>query len=98
MPTAVSSTEPVAAPRTGSSWLREQRRAIADLGPLLRFRASAVRGRSRTVLVLVTATMLGLTVAASWFPAYLPEGDERRSDVLLLLPSGYIGVLVIALR
>ena len=97
MPTAVSSTEPVAAPRTGSSWLREQRRAIADLGPLLRFRASAVRGRSRTVLVLVTATMLGLTVAASWFPAYLPEGDERRSDVLLLLPSGYIGVLVIAM-
>jgi hypothetical protein len=97
VPTAVSSTEAPPAASRGTSWLREQRRALGDVGPLLRFRAASVRGRSRTALVLVTSTMLALTVVAAWFPAFLPEGDERRSDVLLLLPSGYVGVLVIAM-
>jgi hypothetical protein len=36
-----------------------------------------------------------LTWAAAWLPAYLP--GSRREDVLLLLPSGLLGVLLIAI-
>ncbi len=96
VPTAPSSTETAAGSRA-PGWVRDQRRAFADVGPLLKFRAAGARGRSRTTLVLVSAVMLGLTVAASWLPAYLPTGDDRRSDVLLLLPSGFIGVLLISM-
>ena len=104
MPTALSSTEPApgSARRPGvgdvlRGWRTETRRAVGDVGPLLRFRSSGVRGRSRTTLILALAFLLAFTVIACWLPAYLPEGDERRSDVLLLLPSAYIGVLVISM-
>lgn len=87
MPTAPSSTDR----------LQRGRQAVADVGPLLRFRAAGVRGRSRTGLKLAVAALLGLTLLVGWLPAYLPDGDDRRSDVLLLLPSGYIGVLLISI-
>ena len=103
MPTALSSTD--SAPSTGRPgvrdvfrrWVTESRRAVGDVGPLLRFRSACVRGRSRTTLVLALAFLLAFTVIACWLPAYLPTGDDRRSDVLLLLPSAYIGVLVISM-
>jgi hypothetical protein len=71
-------------------------RATADVGPLLRFRAAGLRGRSRTAVLAGFGFILVVTLLAAWLPAYLPEGDERRSETLLLLPTGYIGVLVIA--
>ena len=72
-------------------------RAVGDVGPLLRFRSSGVRGRSRTAVLTGLAFIAVVTVLAGWLPGYLPEGDERRTDVLLLLPSAYIGVLVISM-
>ena len=103
MPTAPSSTEQAPGPsRPGvrqvlRTWWSESRRAVGEVGPLLRFRSSGVRGRSRTALVVILAVLLAFTVVACWLPAYLPDGDGRRSDVLLLLPSAYIGVLVISM-
>lgn len=73
------------------------RRAVADVGPLLRFRASGLRGRARKGAVLAFAVIVVITLLAAWLPGYLPEGDGRRGDVLLLLPTGYISVLVIAI-
>jgi hypothetical protein len=75
----------------------EVRRAVADVGPLLRFRGAGLRGRSRKAAVVAFAVIVVITVLAAWLPAYLPEGDGRRGDVLLLLPTGYISVLVIAI-
>ena len=98
MSTALSSTERTRRPRRGrpSRW-RDARRAASDVLPLLRFRAAGLRGRSRTAVLAGFAFILLVTVLVAWLPGYLPEGDERRSDVLLLLPTGYIGVLVIAI-
>lgn len=97
MPTALSSTETVDAPTTARTWWTDQVRALRDVGPLLHFRTSGVRGRARKSLAVVAGVVFGLTIAAAWLPAYLPEGRVQRTDVLLLLPSGYIGVLVIAM-
>ncbi len=96
MSTAPSSTEPVAGRVHSSRW-QDARRAVTDVGPLLRFRASRVRGRSRTTLVLGLGLILAITVLVGWLPGYLPTGDDRRDEVLLLLPTGYIGVLLIAI-
>jgi hypothetical protein len=67
------------------------------VGPLLRFRSSGLRGRARRAATIAFGLIILLTVLAAWLPSYLPNGDSRRSDVLLLLPSGYIGVLVISI-
>jgi hypothetical protein len=71
--------------------------AVRDVGPLLRFRASGLRGRGRRFAALAFGLILLLTVLAGWLPAYFPDIDSHRTDVLLLLPSGYIGVLVISI-
>jgi hypothetical protein len=89
VPTAPSSSK--------AGFLTEQARAVADLGPLLRFRVAGLRGRSRKVTVFAFGLIAVLTVLAAWLPGYLPDSDGRRSDVLLLLPSGYIGVLAVAI-
>ncbi|CAN5179776.1 hypothetical protein BH18ACT9_BH18ACT9_04780 [soil metagenome] len=97
MPTALSSTDPD--PITASEPSRWQRamRSTTDVGPLLRFRAAGVRGRSRNALKLGLGFILTVTLLVAWLPGYLPAGDGRRSDVLLLLPTGYIGVLLVAI-
>ena len=72
--------------------------------PLLRFRGAALRGRSRRSAASALGVILVLSVLAAWLPAYLPgaAGDPGQtrllsSDVLLLLPTAYLGVLVIAI-
>ncbi|WP_148573178.1 hypothetical protein [Nocardioides caldifontis] len=90
MSTASSSTE------AHAGRVAEAVRAAADVGALLSFRASGVRGRSRRLAYAGLATVLTLTVLAGWLPAYLPGGD-RRTDVLSLLPSAMVGILVIAI-
>ncbi|MDQ1513265.1 MAG: hypothetical protein QOC59_1107, partial [Microbacteriaceae bacterium] len=87
MSTAPSSTEPL------GGWLR----ATRDVSPLLSFRAAGLRGRARRVATIGLGVILLVTVLAAWLPGYLPDVDGRRHDVLLLLPSGYIGVLAIAI-
>ncbi len=89
MPTARSSSK--------AGFLAEQVRAVTDLGPLLRFRLSGLRGRSRRLTVLAFGVIALLTVLAAWLPGYLPDVHGHRTDVLLLLPSGYIGVLVVSI-
>ena len=95
MSTGLSSTD---RGRTGtpSRW-RDMARAVTDVGPLLRFRTAGLRGRSRTAVLAGFGFILVVTLLVSWLPGYLPEGDERRGETLLLLPTGYIGVLVIAI-
>lgn len=96
MSTARSSTDPRTHP-AHEGLLRETWRATADVGPLLRFRSAGVRGRSRRAVVAAFVVIAVVTVLVAWLPGYLPEGDERRLDVLLLLPTGYIGMLLIAM-
>ncbi|HSE72150.1 MAG TPA: hypothetical protein VLA97_15410 [Nocardioidaceae bacterium] len=88
----------------GRSRLGSGLRAAQDVGPLLRFRASGLRGRARRSATGAFALIGLLTVAAGWAPAYLPGADGSESpfpvestDLLLLLPSTFLGVLVIAI-
>jgi hypothetical protein len=81
---------------TALSWT-ETRRAVADVGPLLRFRTAGLRGRARKGVIVALAAMVTLTVLAGWLPSYLPQGRIPAGNVLLLLPTGYISVLVISI-
>ena len=94
MPTAPSSTDPE---RDG--WFRAGR----DVGALLRFRTAGLRGRSRPVVWLSTCLVGVLTLLAGWLPAHLPgaagtagSAALESGDVLKVLPSAYLGVLLIA--
>lgn len=90
-PTAPSSTEP--------GHLARVRRSIADVGPLLRFRAAALRGSARRRIAVVAGILLGCTVAAAIVPAHVADAGQegRAGELLLLLPSAYLGVLGIAI-
>ena len=85
MPTARSWTEGL---------LREQARAVADVGTLLRFRAAHVR-RPRAFRVGLLVFALA-TAAIAVVPAYLPGagGPGRAQDVLLLLPTALAGLVL----
>ena len=87
MPTARSWTEGL---------LREQARAVADVGTLLRFRAAHVR-RPRAFRVGLLVFALA-TAAIAVVPAYLPGagGPGRAQDVLLLLPTALAGLVLVA--
>ena len=107
VPTVPSSTEP--APR--AAWALAPRRVLSggveatrDVLPLLRFRAAGLRGGAKRVAALGFAVIGALTVLAAWLPAYLPgaagsagSGVLESTEVMLLLPSAYLGVLVIAI-
>jgi hypothetical protein len=72
---------------------------------LVAFRAAAVRGRGRFVAKSALTLIALLTLAFGWLPAHLPGaggaagGFEQLSagEIVLLLPSAYIGVLVISI-
>jgi hypothetical protein len=91
--TVLSSTE-----RSRSRWA-ESSRAAADVVPLFRFRGAGLRGRSRSAAGFAFGVIALLTVLAAWVPAYLPgaAGSDDSTDILLLLPSAYVGVLVVAI-
>lgn len=102
MSTAHSSTEPVLARPPSRSGVRSElgprafQRAGSDVVALLRFRASGLRGRQRTVAGWGLGVVGLLTVLAGWLPGYLPDGD-RRTDVQSLLPTALVGILLIAI-
>ncbi|HET6626296.1 MAG TPA: hypothetical protein VFG63_07890 [Nocardioidaceae bacterium] len=82
----------------------DARRATGDVVPLLKFRGAGLRGRGKRAAGIAFGVIALLTVLAAWLPAYLPgaagsAGQTRiaSSDVLLLLPSAYLSVLVIAI-
>lgn len=84
---------------TAPSWTERARRAVADVGPLLRFRAAALRGPARRRAAVVAGILLGCTIAAAVVPAYVADAGQqgRAGELLLLLPSAYLGVLGIAI-
>lgn len=84
-------------------WVEGKRGTVAVL-PLLRFRAAGLRGRSKKAAAAGFGLIAILTLLAGWLPAYLPGAAGSKgqtqilsSDVVLLLPSLYAGVLVIAI-
>ena len=97
MPTALSSTETLPT-QARVAWLSEGNRAMRDVAPLLRFRTAGLRGRSRTTALVAFISMGVVAILAAWLPAYLPGAADsaRATDALLLLPSGYLGVLIIS--
>lgn len=86
MPTARSWTEPLA----------DARRAVADVGTLVRFRAAHVRRPRafRAGLVLFALTSAAVAVV----PAYTPGagGDGRATEVLVVLPTALAALVLIA--
>lgn len=81
----------------------ETARAVTDVAILIGFRSAAVRGWSRVSAGFALVLIVAVTMAAAWMPAYLPgaasvEGTEPFSahEMLLLLPSAYLGVLLIS--
>jgi hypothetical protein len=80
-------------------------RATADVGPLIAFRASNVRGRRRVLAGAALGLILVLTVVFAWAPAYLPgaagsppgQTQFESAQVILLLPTMYMGILVISI-
>lgn len=91
MPTALSSTE---LPRL----LDSERRAVADLGHLLRFRAATLPRRR---IVLLAVVFAAITLAAIVVPTYLPDagarGSGRARDTLTLLPTAFAAFQVLSL-
>jgi hypothetical protein len=89
VPTAASSTEL-------SSRLRDEWRALQDVGHLLRLRASTAR-RRRALIGL--ALFLVITIGSAVVPAYLPGAGEDgyAFNLLLLLPTGFAGFQLLAL-
>ncbi len=97
MSTAASSTDrtPLLPSRlvsvTRNAWA-----AVVDVRALLGFRVAGLRGRSRRVTAGGLVAIAVVTLLAAWLPAFLPADPSRRGEVLSLLPSGLLGVLVIA--
>jgi len=96
--TVDSSTDHAAGSLAGARprFLAETRRAVADVGPLVAFRAATLRGRARSVAACGVGGIALVTALAAWLPAYLPEGAGRRTDVISLLPSAMVGVVLVA--
>jgi hypothetical protein len=84
---------------TAVSWTERNQhlRAVADVGHLVRFRASAVRRRAafRWGAGLLLVVTLGVAVV----PAYTPGagGTGQAFDILLLLPTALGGFLVVGI-
>lgn len=85
MPTAVFSTDVVAGP-------------VRDLRALVAFRRSTLSRGSRRRLTAGLVTVAVATLTAIVLPAFLPEltGVDRRADLMLIVPSLYLGFLALA--
>ena len=102
MPTGLSSTDASAgsAGTTSASGRRTgrvaaARRAVVDVGHLVRFRAGTVR--RRRAIPLTAAILAAITLAACTLPMLLPGArdlDGKARDVVLLLPTDLRRVLV----
>lgn len=96
MSTAASSTDSGRGPLVDGS-LTRVRRAVADVGHLLRFRATTMRRRMAALGVALA--FLIVTAGVAVVPAFVPgagSGDDRALDVLLLLPTALAGFLILA--
>ncbi len=75
---------------------RTRRRAVADVGHLLRFRAASNHHKLATYLAV--AVLLTLTAAAAVVPALVPDagGGGDAFDVLLVLPTAMAAFLLLS--
>lgn len=92
MPTAVSSTS------AHPGHLAVVRRAVADVGHLVRFRAGSLRRRRLSAGAL--AGFVVVTIAAATVPGLFPDAgasDGWALDLLLLLPTMLTGFLALAI-
>ncbi|MDP3969411.1 MAG: hypothetical protein Q8Q02_14165 [Nocardioides sp.] len=96
--TARSSTEARTAVERGRDVVAEARRATADVGPLLRLRISGLAGSTKRRLGLLGVLVGMLTLVAATVPAWGPGAGsgDRAQNLLLFMPSAYLGVLFIA--
>jgi hypothetical protein len=74
----------------------EALRAWRDVAGAVRFRSAALRVGARRAAPVALAVIAGLTVAFAVVPALLPEYALSRREVSVLLPSAYLGVLVVS--
>lgn len=74
----------------------ESRRAVADVVPLIRFRAAGMRGRGRRAATSGITVFAALTLAAAVVPAYLPGAATaaKANDLLILLPTAYVAFMM----
>lgn len=95
MPTALSSTE---LPRQLPRVLADFPGSLRDLRALLAMRAGSLSRQHRRRMALAGGLVLGLTVAAVVVPAYVADSLDglRANSFVALLPSLYVGFLVLA--
>jgi hypothetical protein len=96
VPTGLSSTERRVGTATARSaydaWRPSAaRRAVADVGHLVRFRVGTVRRRRS--LHIAVGVLVAITVGTCTLPMTLP--DTRARDVLLVLPTAFAAFLLL---
>jgi hypothetical protein len=98
VPTGLSSTSAAAPPALRSSRAAAARRAVADVGHLVRFRAGTVRRPKAlrwTIVVMVAITAAVIAIPMSMEGA--ASSSSRSRDVLLLLPTGFAAFLLLTI-
>src|SRR5580765_6290053 len=76
--------------------IAESRRAVGDVGPLVRFRFAGMRDRGRRAAWIVIAVFASLTVAVVATAGYWPGAGTaaKANDMLILLPTIYLAFLL----
>src|SRR3954469_22559020 len=79
-----------------TSTIAESRRAVGDVGPLVRFRLAGMRDRGRRAASIALAVFGSLTVAVVAVAGYWPGAGTaaKANDMLILLPTAYIAFLL----
>ncbi|MGA8256999.1 MAG: hypothetical protein WB767_10535 [Nocardioides sp.] len=97
-PTVVSSTDLPArvTPKPRRRPIAHARRAVADVGHLLRFRAASNQHRVATYAAFISLTVI--TIGAAVVPALVPEAgsSDAAFDVLIVLPTAMAALLLLA--
>lgn len=71
------------------------REAARDTLVLLRFRTGHLRGRGRRRARAAVVAILAVTVGLAWIPQYVPQGRLTRIHALVLMPTAYLGFLLL---
>jgi hypothetical protein len=76
--------------------IAESRRAVGDVGPLIRFRLAGMRERGRRAAWIALAILATLTVGVVATAGYWPGAGTaaKANDMLILLPTAYVAFLV----
>jgi hypothetical protein len=79
-----------------NSAVAESRRAVGDVGPLVRFRIAGMRERAHRILKLTVSVLATITVGVVLIAGYWPGAGTaaKANDMLLLLPTAYLAFMV----